>query len=193
VDNSDSKGAHPQCIRDRQVRACSSFWSGALTRTAAHRASSGLPVPLPEIPFGNNELRLEHAPSQFTIRFDTLEALHQVDGTGQEAGTVQVAYADDWKKSRLGLGMEKLQGKQWDWTYSTTYAGSQASRGGLRYVVKLNLTSDMSSQVPPTRQGSSSRQMASRASHWRNWLLPPTRSFSTTTSPYSKTSCTTTE
>jgi hypothetical protein len=141
------------------VSAGLQLWTVCLT---ANRASSKLSVPLPEIPFGNNELRLEHAPSQFVIRFDALDALRQVDGTGQEAGTVQVAYADDWQKSRQGLGMEKMEGKRWDWTYSTTYAGSQVTCASC-VTSTLHLT--MHSQAHQTTLCFSSHQTANQVSH----------------------------
>jgi hypothetical protein len=137
------------------------------THASKVSASAHLPVPLPEIPFGNNELRLEHAPSQFSIKFDALEALQHVDGTGEETGTVQVAYADDWKRSRQALDVDKIQSKRWDWTYSTTYAGSQVSAGTVPLtILRSILTKIIRRRVHEQKRYSSLHQEITPASPW---------------------------
>lgn len=67
-----------------------------------------------------------------TITFNGLDALAQVDTTGED--TIKVAYADKWARSR---NLENASSgntddtssiietvKNYDWTYSTSYAGT---------------------------------------------------------------------
>ena len=82
-------------------------------------------VPLPEICFGNNSLKISHAQSGFEYTFDAIEALQAVDGTGAEegGGSVKVAHADAWAKSREGLEEVSVV-RKFDWTYTTTWPGA---------------------------------------------------------------------
>lgn len=116
------------------------------------RATARLDIPLPEITFGNNVVSLKRLgkrravedPSQpaegssseaLHIVFDGLHALAEVDTTGQD--TIKVSYADAWAKSRrldAASGSSDIANggntsvietvKNYDWTYSTTYAGT---------------------------------------------------------------------
>lgn len=63
---------------------------------------SKLGFPLPEMPFGNNYLSLEHRSSGWKYAFSTSEALQCVKNGELTAGDggVKVGYADAWLKSR---------------------------------------------------------------------------------------------
>ncbi len=85
-----------------------------------------LGFPLPEMIFGHNMLKIEHEASGWCISFDTVNALKQVDHTGdRDGGIVQVSYAQKWMKSRSTTSEEDVKGivKPYDWTYSTVYTG----------------------------------------------------------------------
>lgn len=66
------------------------------------------------------------------FKFDALDALAEVDSTGVEQGTgnLKVAHAKLWEKHKsqaeqANFGGERLTVvKNYDWTYSSTYAGS---------------------------------------------------------------------
>lgn len=103
-----------------------------------YSAESRLNLPLPEICFGNNSLIIKHADVE--LRFDALEALAQVDASGVEEGTgnLKVAHAKLWEKHKnqaeqANLGGERLSVvKNYDWTYTSTYAGSVAGTSKVR-------------------------------------------------------------
>lgn len=61
-----------------------------------------VPLPLPEMTFGHNCVRLKHRPSSWEYIFSTKEALAGVrNGQPVEGdGTVKVSHADAWLKSR---------------------------------------------------------------------------------------------
>ncbi|KZP20123.1 type 2A phosphatase activator TIP41 [Athelia psychrophila] len=91
---------------------------------------SKLGFPLPEMPFGNNYLSLEHRSSGWKYAFSTSEALQCVKNGELTAGDggVKVGYADAWLKSRTDPGSampmpKTAPTKPYDWTYTTTYAG----------------------------------------------------------------------
>lgn len=64
------------------------------------RAEAALSLPMPEMIFGNNYLSVTHAASGFQLRFHALEALRHVSVGPQAARSIQVAYADDWARTR---------------------------------------------------------------------------------------------
>ena len=144
--------------------------------TEVDQLSDRLGVPPPEMPFPRNALVLQHAPSGFTYCFDATRALECVDGVNEDVhrtgidcahdmaltepkqrprrrsqGTIKVAYASEWGKSRYvdysSRQLENVQdpaskdnlaaanittAKQYDWTYSNTWPGmpgcSEAAR-----------------------------------------------------------------
>jgi len=61
-----------------------------------------LGIPLPEMTFGSNLLRITHRPSGWTYAFRAEDALSGVKSGPLEAGDggVKVGYADAWLKSR---------------------------------------------------------------------------------------------
>lgn len=63
---------------------------------------ASLGIPLPEMPFSNNYLALEHRSSGWKYAFCTQDALAGVrKGESREGdGGVKVGYADAWLKSR---------------------------------------------------------------------------------------------
>ncbi|WWC86734.1 uncharacterized protein L201_001612 [Kwoniella dendrophila CBS 6074] len=112
-------------------------------------AEKSLNLPLPEMTFGNNSLRLTYLPSsqasssyqiqeggsdQIHLKFDSIEALAGVaTGEGWEqrvGGGVQVSMADKWKtksSSNSFSGDSPIPSKPvkpHDWTFSTCYSGS---------------------------------------------------------------------
>ncbi|KAF7332408.1 hypothetical protein MKEN_00122600 [Mycena kentingensis (nom. inval.)] len=89
-----------------------------------------LGIPLPEMTFGSNFLRMEHRPSRWAYEFTTEGALQGVrNGEMREGdGGVKVGHAEAWLRSRTdptsSLPMPKtVATKPFDWTYTTTYAG----------------------------------------------------------------------
>ncbi|WVR04756.1 hypothetical protein IAU60_001767 [Kwoniella sp. DSM 27419] len=117
-------------------------------------AEKSLSLPLPEMTFGNNHLRLTYDPSgtassssqasandgqmeKLVLQFDTLEALAGVaTGEGWEervGGGVKVSMAEKWDKKRASptsflsdAPVTSKPVKPHDWTFSTCYAGSVA-------------------------------------------------------------------
>ncbi|KAF9266327.1 TIP41-domain-containing protein [Marasmius fiardii PR-910] len=96
--------------------------------------SLSLSIPLPEMPFGRNLLRLHHRPSGWRYQFSTEEALKEVKNGELQPGDggVKVEYAEAWLKSRTSpsslLPMPKtVPTKPYDWTYTTMYKGHTAT------------------------------------------------------------------
>lgn len=82
-----------------------------------------LGIPVPEMIFGDNLVSITHLPTDWSIAFTTPEALDAVDKT--EKNMLKVAYARDWESTREGTTQKiKEVVKPYDWSYSTTYAGS---------------------------------------------------------------------
>ena|SRR3984957_9788899 len=110
-----------------------------------------LGFPPPEMTFGNNYLSLEHPPSGWKYSFTTGRALKQVKNgpLGEGDGGVKVGYADAWLQSRyessslplqrsidallrtnhgsILMMPETVETRPYDWTYTTTYAGTSSS------------------------------------------------------------------
>ncbi|KAL4264357.1 TIP41 family protein [Pleurotus pulmonarius] len=107
-----------------------------------------LGIPLPEMTFGSNYLRLEHRPSRWVYRFDAENALKGVrKGELQDGdGGVKVGYADAWLKSRTDPSSQSqmpttVTTKPYDWTYTTTYPGhpSNANSNGWKIDESLQI------------------------------------------------------
>lgn len=80
-------------------------------------------IPIPEMIFGDNMVEVLHAPTGWAIRFTAPDALDAVDKT--EKNMLKVAYARDWESTREGTTQKiKEVVKPYDWSYSTTYAGT---------------------------------------------------------------------
>lgn len=80
-------------------------------------------IPMPEMIFGDNLVSVKHAPSGWSIGFATPDALDAVDKTDKHM--LKVAYARDWESTREGTTQKiKEVVKPYDWSYSTTYAGT---------------------------------------------------------------------
>ncbi|KAI0258487.1 type 2A phosphatase activator TIP41 [Gloeopeniophorella convolvens] len=95
-----------------------------------------LGIPLPEMTFGNNLLQVTHRPTGWSYAFRVEDALREVKNgpLGDGDGGVKVGYADAWLKSRTGadsqIPMPKtVETKSYDWTYTTTYAGTLHEAG----------------------------------------------------------------
>lgn len=74
---------------------------------------------LPEMLFGDNVLKVQHA-GGFGIVFNATDALRTVDNGH---GTVKVACADAWQESRADSEHSKVV-KPYDWTFTTSYKGT---------------------------------------------------------------------
>lgn len=87
--------------------------------------SARLGIPVPEMIFGDNLVAVRHAPSGWAIEFAAEPALDAVDKTG--ANMLQVAYAGEWSSSRERSSAHDIREvvKPYDWSYSTTYRGSE--------------------------------------------------------------------
>ena len=92
--------------------------------------SRRLGIPVPEMIFGDNLVAVRHAPSGWRIEFAAEPALDAVDKTG--ANMLQVAYAGEWSSSRERSSAHDIREvvKPYDWSYSTTYRGSEAPGAG---------------------------------------------------------------
>ncbi|KND01141.1 uncharacterized protein SPPG_04232, partial [Spizellomyces punctatus DAOM BR117] len=93
------------------------------------RASQELPIPNPEMLFGNNHLSLCHE-SGLQITFKAIDALKRVDASPAAAEGIKVAYADHWSQ-KSAAAHEKIKDvvKPYDWTYTTDYTGTIESTG----------------------------------------------------------------
>ncbi|KHN96217.1 TipA protein [Metarhizium album ARSEF 1941] len=80
-------------------------------------------IPMPEMIFGDNVVSILHRPSKWYCEFNTPDALDAVDKTDKHM--LKVAYARDWESTREGT-TQSIKGvvKPYDWSYSTTYAGT---------------------------------------------------------------------
>lgn len=90
---------------------------------ALSRRLGGLPVP--EMIFGDNLVRLRHAPTGWAVDFAAEPALDAVDKTG--ANMLQVAYAGAWSSSRERSSAHDIREvvRPYDWSYSTDYVGTE--------------------------------------------------------------------
>ena len=80
-------------------------------------------IPIPEMIFGDNMVAIRHPASGWSLRFDAGDALDAVDKTDKHM--LKVAYARDWEATRESTTQKiKEVVKPYDWSYSTTYAGT---------------------------------------------------------------------
>ncbi|OTA02005.1 type 2A phosphatase activator TIP41 [Trichoderma parareesei] len=87
-----------------------------------------LGIPVPEMIFGDNLVSITHTPSNWTLSFNTQDALDAVDKTDKHM--LRVAYARDWESTREETTQNiKEVVKPYDWSYSTAYAGSVVDGG----------------------------------------------------------------
>lgn len=83
---------------------------------------------MPEMIFGDNIVSLTHTPTNWSLSFNTPDALDGVDKTDKKM--LKVAYARDWESTREGTTQKiKEVVKPYDWSYSTEYAGTLESAG----------------------------------------------------------------
>lgn len=110
-------------------------------------------IPIPEMTFGRNFLKLEHHTDAWVYTFSTENALRavKVGELGDGDGSVKVGYADKWLQSRRAYFLtsliyehtqlttisdridpssdypmpETVPTKSYDWTYTTMYPGHQ--------------------------------------------------------------------
>lgn len=78
--------------------------------------------------FGDNLVSITHLPTNWTLEFNTADALDAVDKT--DKNMLRVAYARDWESTREGTTQSiKEVVKPYDWSYSTTYCGTTRNDG----------------------------------------------------------------
>jgi type 2A phosphatase activator TIP41 len=76
----------------------------------------------PEMIFGDNRTRIEHASGWF-IDFNAFDALDRVDKTGEKM--FKVSYSKEWQQNRQKQFEDiKEVVKPFDWSYSTDYKGT---------------------------------------------------------------------
>ncbi|KAF6818957.1 hypothetical protein CSOJ01_01614 [Colletotrichum sojae] len=87
--------------------------------------TASLGIPVPEMIFGDNLVRIDHVPTGWSISFNAYDALDGVDKTDKKM--LKVAYAKDWSSSRekTSAGIKEVV-KPYDWSYSTEYRGTLA-------------------------------------------------------------------
>lgn len=100
--------------------------------------SKRLDIPIPEMIFGDNLVSITHVPSGWSIAFTAEAALDEVDKTG--ANMLQVAYAGSWSSSREQSSAHDIREvvRPYDWSYSTTYTGTEAPAAGEKRLALSN-------------------------------------------------------
>lgn len=85
--------------------------------------TKGLGITPPEMIFGDNLVRIEHVPSDWSIEFNAFDALDRVDKTGDKM--FKVSYSKEWQQNRQKQFEDiKEVVKPFDWSYSTDYKGT---------------------------------------------------------------------
>ncbi|OAL47905.1 TIP41-domain-containing protein [Pyrenochaeta sp. DS3sAY3a] len=85
----------------------------------------------PEMIFGDNLVRIEHAQSGWFIEFNAFDALDLVDKTGDKM--FKVSYSKEWQQNRQKQFEDiKEVVKPFDWSYSTDYKGTMPSAPALQ-------------------------------------------------------------
>ncbi|ORY85006.1 TIP41-like family-domain-containing protein [Protomyces lactucae-debilis] len=83
---------------------------------------TALDIPMPEMIFGNNVVRVACPALGIDLAWSAHEALDQVDKHGTK---LKVVYSEHWNKTRDQHSEDiKHVTKPYDWTYTTAYAGS---------------------------------------------------------------------
>ena len=85
--------------------------------------TKALGITPPEMIFGDNLARIEHAASGWFIEFNAFDALDCVDKTGEHM--FKVSYSNEWQQNRRKQFEDiKEVVKPFDWSYSTDYKGT---------------------------------------------------------------------
>ena len=85
-----------------------------------------LGIPIPEMIFGDNLVRIAHPRSGWSISFSAESALDTVDKTGDKM--LRVAHAREWSRSReeTSAGISEVV-RPFDWSYSAAYKGDEVA------------------------------------------------------------------
>ncbi|XP_068187448.1 TIP41-like protein [Antennarius striatus] len=94
---------------------------------------------LPEMLFGENVLRIQHA-SGYGIEFNATDALRRVNNMED---AVKVACAQEWLESRADSEHSKEVVRPYDWTYTTDYRGTLIGDGVQMQVMKTTERIDL--------------------------------------------------
>ncbi len=83
-----------------------------------------LGIPIPEMIFGDNLVRIAHPRTGWSISFSAEAALDTVDKTGDKM--LRVAHAREWSRSReeTSAGISEVV-RPFDWSYSAAYRGDE--------------------------------------------------------------------
>ncbi|RKP39720.1 TIP41-like family-domain-containing protein [Dimargaris cristalligena] len=82
-------------------------------------------IPIPEMIFGDNYLKVYHLATGLELTWKAWDALALVQNDMSAGKWLKVAYADEWANySSDALHHASTTVKKYDWTYSTTYAGT---------------------------------------------------------------------
>ena len=89
-------------------------------------ANAALPIPLPEMTFGHNNMRVECG--TFSYEFNCLDALATVDASPAAGDRIKVAMSNKWTEKSKEYNQEITNViKPYDWTYTTDYVGTSTS------------------------------------------------------------------
>lgn len=95
MEHNRHQAADPERTRIRRVRpSLAKLASLQLILSSLSSASASLHLPLPEICFGNNRLKVQNERLGLLFEWDALRALHKVDAES----SVKVAHADEWAR-----------------------------------------------------------------------------------------------
>ncbi|EKM79903.1 hypothetical protein AGABI1DRAFT_106235 [Agaricus bisporus var. burnettii JB137-S8] len=110
-----------------------------------------LGIPIPEMTFGGNFLKLEHKPSDWRFTFITENALKgvKVGELGDGDGGVKVGYAEKTNPASEYPMPETVPTKFYDWTYTTTYPGHQITEPASPSGSVLSTDEDYEPPPPP--------------------------------------------
>ncbi|CCD22283.1 Tip41p NDAI_0A01250 [Naumovozyma dairenensis CBS 421] len=96
---------------------------------------------LPEMIFGNNFIKLENLKHNWSLSFNALDSLKMVNTNTEIKDIIKVSYSDKWVDH-----VNRNSMKNFDWTYSTKYKGTEIFNGENLEKKKLQLDNDV--QLP---------------------------------------------
>eukprot|EP01119_Soliformovum_irregulare_P011072 TRINITY_DN2749_c0_g1_i2.p1 TRINITY_DN2749_c0_g1~~TRINITY_DN2749_c0_g1_i2.p1 ORF type:complete len:232 (+),score=52.56 TRINITY_DN2749_c0_g1_i2:176-871(+) len=85
---------------------------------------------MPEMVFGNNNVKLSHEQTGFTLELNTFDAFKAMDHDTKQ--TTKVAYSEEWIQSKQSTLEKESVAKDvfnYDWTYTSNYKGTVSFAG----------------------------------------------------------------
>ena len=95
---SPSSAVHPGSSITRAGFTVTTRKLPILAAEPIERLSAELGITVPEMIFGDNVVRVEHAATGWAVEFRAADALARVDKTGK--GMLQVAHSKEWQSTR---------------------------------------------------------------------------------------------